>query len=228
MQSGKRKTSRKRKGKSGASTSQAKKHQSSEATVRVDLVQDPSPIPYGGDGGLNNGTDTNMGHIHISEATENNESTVIPSQVEGHEPNERIVNNIEMTNDVNANAVAVAGNLGVDMQGWGAQEVNDHAKYGEDSAHAGHSLSRRKKSAVVKRFRKDETDQRTNFTMPEDSIRVTRSRLQAGQQCQKDPVDNSGNYNDAAIIKIIKPISFEASGPDQDVVVTFSALRFVN
>lgn len=220
MQSAKLKSSRKRKGKSVASTSQPKKRQASAATVRVDLVQEPSPIPYHDDGGLNNGIDTNMGNVNISEATDNNESAVFPPQVEGgQEQNERNINNSEITNEVNV------GNLGVDMQGWGALEVNGHAKDGEDSGGPGHSLTRRRKSAVVKRFRKDETDCRTNYSMPEDSIRVTRSRLQAGQQRQKNPVDNSDNQNDDAIIQIIKPMSFEASGPDQDVVVTFTALR---
>ncbi|KAK1401373.1 Chromo domain-containing protein [Heracleum sosnowskyi] len=206
MQSSRGKTSKKRKGKSGASLSQAKRHQSA-ATVRVDLVEDPAPIPYHGDGDLNDGVDTNMGDIHISEVTENNGSAVFPSQVEGaqvegaQEQNERNVINSELTNEVKA------GNLGVDMQGWRAPQV-----------------SRRKKTAVVKRFRKDETDCRTDHATPEDSIRVTRSRVQAGQQCQ-NPVDNSGDHNDASIIQILKPMSFEASGPDQDVVVTFSALR---
>lgn len=224
MESSRGKSSRKRKGKSGGN-SQAKRHQSA-ATVRVDLVQDPSPIPYHGDGGLNNGVDTNMGNIHISEVTENNGSAVFPSQVEGaqvegaqvegaQEQNERNVINSEITNDMNA------GNLGVEMQGWGAPQVN------EDPVHAGHSTSRRKKSAVVKRFRKDETDCRTDHAMPEESLRVTRSRVQVGQQRQ-NPVDNSGDHDDTSIIQIIKPMSFEASGPDQDVVVTFSALRFVN
>ncbi|KAL8155223.1 chromo domain-containing protein LHP1-like [Apium graveolens] len=213
-------TSRKRKGKPKG-TSQAKRHQSS-ATVRVDLVQDPSPIPYHGDGVLNNGVDTTMGDIHISEVTENNGSAVFPSQVEGvqvgaqvegaQEQNERNVIDSEITNDINT------GNLGAEMQRWGAPPVN------EVPVHAGHSTSRRKKSAVVKRFRKDETDCRTDHAMPEDSLRVTRSRVQAGQQRQ-NPVDNSGDHNDTSIIQIIKPMSFEASGPDQDVVVTFSALR---
>ncbi|KAL1802512.1 hypothetical protein DCAR_0934071 [Daucus carota subsp. sativus] len=217
-QSGKHKSS-KRKGRPGGSTSQAKRRQSTAPTVSVDLVQDHSPIPYNNGDSLNNGMDTNMGGIHISETVENNGSGVLSSQVQGaQEQNGGDANHSETINEA-------AGNLGVDMQGWRAPEVNDHARDGEDSAHAGHSISRRKKSAVVKRFRKDETDCRTNHTMSEDSVRVTRSRLQAEQQRQKNPVDESGTHDDAAIVQIIKPMSFEASGPDQDVVVTFTARR---